>query len=691
MSLDIPNIYNDPILMRKRKGTSIDPYVKIKESFTVDAHYVLLSEIPNRYNKVKVTIPNSDKELHEVKKEHGLLRENEYRVDYTNGIVYIHESLKGLTLDFEYTGEGVYLFPDSRVYYTADKKRFPNLRDKIADIDRAILVERHRIDEQLRSHPQPSEVVDLRIDYNGKIYNVAKDRIDAEQQKIEEAYVDAKGVRYNSLKERIDSLQLAMEEEVDEQKRENTKIWSEIEIIPGKISLEVGRLEEKVNQEITKLTSRIDLVPEQITLKVEELREYVDGELYHSYSQIDLLKDQINLKVDANGVVSSINLSKEGVRISGNKIQITGQTHIDNAVIKSAHIESIDASKIRAGILRSQNDNTTWNLNTGNLVMRDASLVLGGGAKIELTDPGNRIVYTQLDYQEGQYHSAGIGIGRNINDRFPFAYLGTVRGTGLHAMDSTQFSGFIANTISRQDVDNIGNSVVGDVFHVRDKAVSYSIGFRFDLSGSVKYMRGMNTSKYTYDLGTSGSQFRNVFTQNVRSTSSVNVRDGDRSSGWMIQTRYAGDGSAITLRGLNGGRYNYSIGRRENYNRITSIFLKNRPNVSSDSRLKEDIEGIPLGLDFVNKLDVVAYRLKPNFSNMNENKKQYGLIAQQVKKALVESGVDINDITMIDQDDEGYYALEYEQFIAPLIKAVQELSDKVKKLENQIIQNGCDE
>src|SRR5690606_16526265 len=267
--------------------------------------------------------------------------------------------------------------------------------------------------------------VDLRIDYNGKVYRVAKDRIDAEQRKIEEAYVDAKGVRYNSLKERIDSLQLAMEEEVNEQKRENTKIWSEIEIIPGKISLEVGRLEERVNQEIAKLTSRIDLVPEQITLKVEELREYVDSELYHSYSQIDLLKDQINLKVDVNEVISSINLSKEGVRISGDKIHITGDTHIDNAVIKSAHIESIDASKIRAGILRSQNDNTVFNLNTGSLTLKDTDFKLGGRANIEFTDRGNRIFYNQIDPETGNNHVAGMGVGRNINHRFPFAFLGT--------------------------------------------------------------------------------------------------------------------------------------------------------------------------------------------------------------------------------------------------------------------------
>ena len=685
MSLDIPKIYNDPILSRKRKGTHLDPYVKIRESFTVDAHYVLLSEIPNRYNKVKVTIPNSDKELYEVEKEEGILRENEYRVDYVNGIVYVHESLMGLTLDFEYTGEGVYLFPDSRVYHTADK-RFPNLRDKISDIDRSILVERRRIDQQLLSHPQPSEVVDLRIDYNGKVYRVAKDRIDAEQRKIEEAYVDAKGVRYNSLKERIDSLQLAMEEEVDEQKRENTKIWSEIEIIPGKISLEVGRLEEKVNQEIAKLTSRIDLVPEQITLKVEELREYVDSELYHSYSQIDLLKDQINLKVDANGVVSAINLSKEGVRISGDKIHITGDTNIDNAVIKSAHIESIDASKIRAGILKSQNDNTVFDLNTGSLTLKNTDFKLGGRANIEFTDRGNRIFYSQIDPETGNNHVSGMGVGRNINQRFPFAFLGTSRGNRLDPLDDNLFTGFITNTEARVEADNIGNSVVGPVFHIRDKAVAYRQGFRFDLQEDVKVFRPLNTHLFDYDIGTSDRRFRNVYAYNIRHNGEIRLRDSrsGRNGGWLFQTHYAGDGSAITLRGLNGSSYNYSIGRKESYNRITSIFLKNRPNVSSDSRLKEDIKDIQLGLDFINSVNVVEYRLKPSFSNIKENKKQYGVIAQQVKEALIKSGVDIDDITMIDRDDEGYYAIEYEQFIAPLIKAVQELSDEVKKLKEEV-------
>lgn len=52
-------------------------------------------------------------------------------------------------------------------------------------------------------------------------------------------------------------------------------------------------------------------------------------------------------------VISSINLSPAGTRISGRKVQITGQTLIDDAVIKSGHIQSLDADKITTGTLNA--------------------------------------------------------------------------------------------------------------------------------------------------------------------------------------------------------------------------------------------------------------------------------------------------------------------------------------------------
>lgn len=351
--IDVPSIYNDPIISKKRLGTPIQPFERIKESITVDKHRAILTEIPNKYERVKVT--GRGIEWHESKDRE--LKENTFWVDYNNGVVYFHESVNNITLTFEYLGEGVFLYPDSRVYHTGDKN-FPTIKDKISDIDRAILVERHRIDEQILSHPQPSEVVDMRIDYNGKIYRVAKDRIDAEQRKIEEAYVDAKGVKYNSLKERIDSLQLGMEKEFNDVGQEISKIWSEFELIPGKISLEVGRLENDVNEYINLLQSQINLIPGQIEIKVQELTQYIDGEVNATHSLINMLSDELELKVDVNGVISAINLSSEGVRISGKHLWLDGNTRIDNAVIKSAHIDSIDASKIKVDRLDALTTNT---------------------------------------------------------------------------------------------------------------------------------------------------------------------------------------------------------------------------------------------------------------------------------------------------------------------------------------------
>jgi len=52
-------------------------------------------------------------------------------------------------------------------------------------------------------------------------------------------------------------------------------------------------------------------------------------------------KDLINLRVSKNDVVNQINISTEGILIAGNKIRITGQTTIDNAVIQTAMIANL--------------------------------------------------------------------------------------------------------------------------------------------------------------------------------------------------------------------------------------------------------------------------------------------------------------------------------------------------------------
>jgi parallel beta-helix repeat protein len=109
-------------------------------------------------------------------------------------------------------GKGAYYTPDSRVYLTKPDGFIQTANEKFDDLDRADLEQKNRVDTLITENPQPSEVVDLRIDRNGVVFPVARDRVNAEQKKIEDAYEDLNSYKYPSLKERIDAEQGKIEE-----------------------------------------------------------------------------------------------------------------------------------------------------------------------------------------------------------------------------------------------------------------------------------------------------------------------------------------------------------------------------------------------------------------------------------------------------------------------------------------------
>ena len=83
--------------------------------------------------------------------------------------------------------------------------------------------------------------------------------------------------------------------------------------------------------------------------------------------------------------------------------------------------------------------------------------------------------------------------------------------------------------------------------------------------------------------------------------------------------------------------------------------------LTSDERLKSDINKIPKALDKVKELSGYTYTI-------NE-KESAGVIAQELLKVLPES---------VTTKDDGYYAVSYHGLIGLLIEAVKELSEKVK-------------
>jgi hypothetical protein len=128
---------------------------------------------------------------------------------------------------------------------------------------------------------------------------------------------------------------------------------------------------------------------------------------------------------------------------------------------------------------------------------------------------------------------------------------------------------------------------------------------------------------------------------------------------------------------------------------------------TSDEREKNILGANPLGLNFINKLQTIQYKWKVAQAAVKENvfddegnltgereieparegvRTFHGLSAQQVKATLDQLGVDsFAGWVLADKDDpDSIQGLRYGEFIAPLIKAVQELSQKVADLEAKL-------
>jgi hypothetical protein len=100
--------------------------------------------------------------------------------------------------------------------------------------------------------------------------------------------------------------------------------------------------------------------------------------------------------------------------------------------------------------------------------------------------------------------------------------------------------------------------------------------------------------------------------------------------------------------------------------------------VTSDRKWKENILPSRLGLGFISRLNPVSYNRK----NDESGKTEYGLIAQEVEDALEKEGAE--NTGMLTVTDDGSYELRYNDLLAPMIKAIQELKAENEELKKRI-------
>ena len=120
---------------------------------------------------------------------------------------------------------------------------------------------------------------------------------------------------------------------------------------------------------------------------------------------------------------------------------------------------------------------------------------------------------------------------------------------------------------------------------------------------------------------------------------------------------------------------------------------------SSDIRKKRNIKDDSLGLSFINDLKTKTFQWKPAeehpdewghfkvdedgnkvYVDVNTDVVMHGMIAQEVKESLDKAGCDTFGGWKV--GDNGQQELSKASFVIPLIKAVQELTARVKELED---------
>ena len=108
-------------------------------------------------------------------------------------------------------------------------------------------------------------------------------------------------------------------------------------------------------------------------------------------------------------------------------------------------------------------------------------------------------------------------------------------------------------------------------------------------------------------------------------------------------------------------------------------------NTTSDRNEKNTITESDLGLDFICKLKPVSYKWNQREGENADTKTHYGLISQDVEESVIASGKTLDDFGAIDKPEgDDPMGLSYEEFISPLVKAIQEQQEQIKILQEKI-------
>lgn len=409
------------------------------------------------------------------------------------------------------------------------------------------------------------------------------------------------------------------------------------------------------------LSSRITQLANQIEGKVSGsqfstyIRQYSDT----IWAAVRSRVPSSSGKMTGKEIISAIRLDTSGVKISGSKVQITGETSIDNAVIKSGHIHSLNADKITTGTLnaaRVRVINLDANNITGNKTKFVQSTWNNINDRVQITSAGIEMINSGA-WRKTIYTATGLEMfrGRGAGDNA--GVIGYFKGSDYHANDEEYFmDGF-------GDHHTIGIGAYGQIAlgtgndtSIRKFEPKMVINQKYDGIQTNKIAALKTEAGFTISAGTARGEWASII------GGSLNGRN-----------RLTFAQSIATLEANDKLDFYASAGARVMRLTYKSVDINGSIKYSSDARLKTNIQKSKQ-----NSLSQIMNIEYANFDWKDGSKNQFGFIAQQVQQSASE---------LITTDSEDYLRYDETRYVHTIGHALQQsheqLLERIENLEEE--------
>jgi hypothetical protein len=414
----------------------------------------------------------------------------------------------------------------------------------------------------------------------------------------------------------------------------------------------------------------IDAANARIDATVVDIQTH-DGLISANIGQISLLTNEFFVKLDANGYVAGFGLYNDG--------QV------------SEFVVNVD----KFGVIK--NDGTgdikkpfTIDTATGNVAI-DGNLIVAGSVTAGKL-AANSVVAANIV-------TGNITSSKLASDAITSSNWSAGAGSQLLLSDGTfKFGGWSAPALSwngsNLDINTGGDVTIqsgGDlILKGHDTAPGqivfdgnpYDVTFGMNANGTSLTLQPLTDGAVNFTMGLSTAKFYDINWACKRSATLQGAwGNGEAAS---IEVYNSDDFTRVSLIGMlnstiRGVEFEHSTGvlgfcpTADNVvslgrdgRRWTAVWAANGAIQTSDARLKDHIQPVDLGLDFVSQLNPVTFYWK------DSGERSYGLLAQEVEKLAPQ----FTGVIHCQQSDT--YHMNYSHLIPVLIRAIQELKERIE-------------